>query len=278
MLEKSSLFKIVWFLVVISVMVVSAFGEGAQNATVEKLKIGIDDTFLSKHIDLGIQLNDETGKPISLKEAGHGKPIVLALVFYNCSSICSPFLNAIVDVVHNSPAHLQPGEDYTIVAVSFDTLDTWEIAKAKKESYMKMLGEQKVIPDEGFRFLTGSPESIKKLTESVGFYYNMGEDGQYQHTTALIVISPEGTISRYLKGLRFLPLDLLMAVNDASNNKWGPTINRIIKFCYAKDPAGRGYYFDFLKVFGILIILTIGITITSLTIIIKRKQNIKGKS
>ncbi len=241
-------------------------------------KIGIDDSFLSKKVPLNIEFTDEAGKKITLKEASQGKPIVLALVFYNCSSICSPFLNAIVDVVHNSPATMQPGKNYTIIAVSFDTLDTWEVARDKKDSYMKLIGQKKNIPDSSFRFLVADPENIKRLTESVGFYYAMGDDGQYQHTTAMIVISPNGTISRYLKGLRFLPLDLLMAVNDASENKWAPTINRFIKFCYSKDPAGRGYYFNFLKIFGILIIGMIAVTITTLTIMIKRKQHNKGTS
>jgi len=235
----------------------------------EVIEIGIDDSFLGKQIPMDLVFKDEQGEAISLEQASRGKPFLLALVYYNCTSICSPFLNGIADMVRISPARLQPGQEYTIITVSFDPSEGPEMARGKKESYLNMLEDKRPSDPEAWRFLTGDAETIRRLTESVGFKY--AEDGkEFKHASALIAISPSGTIARYMRGLSFLPLDVMMAVLDASQNKWAPTIKKVVKFCFKEDPQGRGYYFNFLNVIGSFVLLALGAFLVALLYLNKK--------
>lgn len=237
----------------------------------EESQIGIDDSFLGQNVDMDLTFYDESGAPITLSEASEGKPIVLALVYYNCTSICNPFLNAIVDVVNNSPQAFLPGDQYNIVAVSFDPEEKHDLAMLKKESYFNMLELEKPISDSSFRFLTGDSANIRTLTESVGFLYDEDGQGGFMHASSIIILSPSGGISRYIRGLSFLPVEIMVSVTNAMEGKWAPTIKKIVKFCFTEEPEGRGYYFNFLKVTGFLIILSILITILVLTVMVNRK-------
>lgn len=242
------------------------------HALAQESKIGIDDSFLGTSIDMDLTFLDETGQPVTLREASEGKPIVLALVYYNCTSICNPFLNAIVDVVNQSPSAFLPGDEYNIVAISFDPSETTELAALKKESYYNQFDLSNPLTPNAFRFFTSDSASIATLTESVGFHYQEDGMGGYSHASSIIILSPSGVISRYIRGLSFLPVELMVSVTNAMEGKWAPTIRKIVQFCFTEEPEGRGYYFNFLKVTGILILLTIGITVLVLTIMVNRKE------
>ncbi len=235
-------------------------------------EIGIDDSFLGQTIPLNLSFFDEDGDSITLAEAGEGKPIVLALVYYNCTSICNPFLNAIVDVINQSPRAFLPGDKYNVIAVSFDPGEDHEIAALKKQSYYNLFEGKNDIPESSFRFLTGDSASIQTLTESVGFKYVADTTGGFMHASSIIVLSPSGIISRYIRGLYFLPVELMVSVTNAMEGKWAPTLRKIVKFCFVEEPEGRGYYFDFLKVAGVLILGSIIITMVVLTGLLRNKK------
>jgi len=249
-------------------MVASVFASEGETQP----EIGIDDSFLGKSVPLDLSFYDEAGNPITLAEAGGGKPIVLALVYYNCTSICNPFLTAIVDVINQSPSGFLPGNQYNVVAVSFDPKEDAEIARLKKESYYNLFQGKKDIPESGFRFLTSDSSSIAKLTESVGFKYVPDDAGGFMHASSIIVLSPSGVVSRYIRGLSFLPVELMVSVTNAMEGKWAPTIKKIVKFCFAEEPEGRGYYFNFLKVTGVVIIFSILFTVFVLSFALNRKK------
>ena len=246
-----------------------AAGELNPQNSVPNGAIGIDDSFLGKTIPMDLVFKDENGTPISLKEASRGKPFLLALVYYKCTSICSPFLNGIADMVRISPNQLQPGKEYTIITISFDPEEGPELAQGKKQSYLNLLGENNQIDPDAWRFLTGDTETIAALTRSVGFHYTT--DGkEFKHASSLIAISPNGTISRYMRGLSFLPIEVMMAVLDASQNKWAPTLKKVVNFCFKADPQGRGYYFNFLNVVGSIVLLALTIFLASLLYLNKK--------
>lgn len=233
-------------------------------------EVGIDDSFLGQTVPMDLVFTDETGQDITLKQASGGKPTVLALVYYNCSSICNPFLNAIVDVINQSPRAFLPGDKYNVVAVSFDPNESHEIAAQKKQSYFNLFEGKTDIEENSFRFLSGDSASISTLTESVGFYYKPDEVGGFQHASSIIVLSPSGIISRYMRGLYFLPVELMVSVTNAMEGKWAPTIRKIVKFCFVEEPEGRGYYFNFLKVTGVLVLAAIFLTTLFLSLLIKK--------
>ena len=244
----------------------------AVQLTGDESKIGIDDSYLGTNVNMDLTFLDETGQAVTLREASEGKPVVLALVYYNCTSICNPFLNAIVDVVNQSPSAFLPGDEYNIVAISFDPSESTELAAAKKESYYNQFDLNNPLSPNAFRFFTGDSASIATLTESVGFHYQEDGMGGYSHASSIIILSPSGIISRYIRGLSFLPVELMVSVTNAMEGKWAPTIRKIVQFCFTEEPEGRGYYFNFLKVTGILILLTIAITTLVLTIMVNRKE------
>lgn len=238
-----------------------------------KPEIGIDDSFLGKKIPLDLGFIDESGKAITLAEASEGRPIILALVYYNCTSICNPFLNAIVDVINQSPSGFLPGNKYNVIAVSFDPDEDHEIAALKKQSYFNLFEGKQDVPESSFRFLTGDSANIRKLTESVGFNFAPDSTGGFMHASSIIIISPSGIISRYIRGLYFLPVEIMVSVTNAMEGRWAPTIRKIVKFCFVEEPEGRGYYFDFLKVTGVLILLSILITVGVLTSLNRKSQD-----
>ena len=236
-------------------------------------EIGIDDSFLGETVNMDLSFYDENGEAITLTEASEGRPTILALVYYNCTSICNPFLNAIVDVINLSPTGFLPGGQYNVVAISFDPAEDHEIAAMKKESYFNLFEGKTDVPESAFRFLTADSATIKTLTESVGFKYAPDMDGGFMHASSIIVLSPSGVISRYIRGLSFLPVEVMVSVTHAMEGTWAPTVRKIVEFCFVEEPDGRGYYFNFLKVAGVVVLISILFTVITLSILLGRKRS-----
>jgi protein SCO1/2 len=164
---------------------------------------------------------------------------------------------------------LEPGKDYNIVTISFNPREDYIMASEKKKNYTDNM--KKKISPEGWHFLTGDSASIAKITDAVGFrYQKQGED--FMHGAVLTVLSQDGKIARYLYGVDFLPLDVKLALTEASEGRTGPTINKLLKLCYSYDPAGRKYVLNFTRVAGggmLLIILGFVLILT----LKKKKSN-----
>jgi protein SCO1/2 len=201
-------------------------------------EIGIDE-HLGDTISLeNLSLFGEDGQPVDV-QALFDRPVILTLVYFRCPGICTPLLQELAANVDLSK--LQPGEDYRIVTVSFDPADTADMAKNKRDNLLATL-ERKEVPPEGWRFLTGTEETIRELTDAVGFRYTKNENGiDFVHAATVIFLSKEGKIVRYLNGTRFNPADLEMAVVDASEGRARSFMQRMQRLCYSYDPAGRAY-------------------------------------
>jgi protein SCO1/2 len=155
------------------------------------------------------------------------------------------------------------GKDYNVLTISFDPKDTPSIALDKKRNYLEII--KKDYHEESWRFLTGDDENINKLTDAVGFRFK--KDGEeFIHSAALIVLSPNGKIIRYLYGITFLPFDLNMAVTEANQGRIGPTIRKALLFCYKYDPKGRKYALNVTRIAGTAIIIFAGAFFSYLTI------------
>ena len=203
---------------------------------------------LDEYIPDGIELTDETGQKFMLKEK-IDKPTVIALVYYNCPGICSPLLDGVAEVIDRADMVL--GKDYQVMTISFNWNESWELARDKKVNYLKQI--KKEIDEDSWRFVTGDSINVEKLVKSLGFAFKKeGED--FIHAATLIVLSPDGKITRYLHGTYFLPFDLKMAVVEAQSGKSGPTINKVLKYCFSYDAEGKQYVFNITKVGGSAII------------------------
>ncbi|MDT8392474.1 MAG: SCO family protein [Bacteroidales bacterium] len=182
------------------------------------------------------------------------KPSVLVLVYYTCPGICSPLLDGIADVI--TRMDLELGEDYQILTVSFNPEETPELARDKKVNYVKQV--KKEINEEAWMWLTGDSANIHTLTNSVGYHFiKQGED--FVHAAAIIAISPEAKVTRYLYGTYFLPFDLKMAIVEASKGRSGPTINKVLQYCFSYDPEGKSYVFNITKVTATLILFFVAV-------------------
>ncbi|MHB8875369.1 MAG: SCO family protein [Myxococcaceae bacterium] len=238
----------------------------AEDWSAPESELGIDEK-LGQTIALDLTLLDEKGQKVVLKDL-IDKPTVLTLVYFRCAGICSPLLNGVVDVLNKSDQ--QPGKDYQIITVSFDDRDGPEIAAAKKANYLKQL--KLTFPDGGWRFLTGDAATTRRLADSVGFRYRkQGED--FIHPAAIFVLSPKGKIARYMYGIRYLPFDLKMALVEASEGRTGPTINKILKFCYSYDPSGQRYFLNVTRVAGVFTLLLLAGFVISLKLRGKTRQD-----
>lgn len=209
--------------------------------------IGIDEK-LGQKVPLDLIFYDEEGKPISLKQL-FNKPTIFTPVFYSCPDVCNFLLSNLSNTLSRLPS--TPGEDYFVLSVSFDETESPALAMEKKRLYLKMI--DKPFPEKAWRFLTGDKETILQLTDSVGFFFKR-EGKNFLHPVALIILSPEGKITRYLYGTEILPFDLKMALLEASEGRTGPTISKVLRFCFSYDPKGRKYVFNTLKITGIITI------------------------
>lgn len=197
------------------------------------------------------------------------KPTVIVPVYYECPGLCSPLLEGVADVI--SKADIEPGIDYQVFTISFNPNEKTKLAKEKKENYLKLVKNGKDATN-GWIFHTGDSANISRLLNSLG--YKVKQEGKdWIHPGAIIVLSPEGKITRYLHGTYFLPFDLKMAVVEASQGKSGPTINKMLKFCFSYDAAGKKYVFNVTKVSGsIIILVALGFFIS---LVAKTKRNKK---
>jgi len=235
----------------LALVLATHLGHAATTAD-SPLDVGVDEK-LGQIVPLELTLIDEQGERVALRTL-IDKPTILTLNYFRCTGLCTPLLNGVAEMLGR--IDLVAGKDFQVLTVSFDPRDDAELAAAKKENYVKQLGPS--FDKKGWRFLTGDPVSTKRLADAVGFRFaKRGED--YVHAGAIMMLSPEGRITRYLYGVTFLPFDVKMAVTEAGAGRTGPTIARFLRFCYSYDPSGHRYYLDVTRVSaGFLILLAAG--------------------
>ena len=241
----------------------------------KKIEIGIDEQ-LGKELPLNLYFTDEMGNKKELGEFITG-PTALAFVYYECPGICSPLMTSIAEVVNK--VNMVPGENYNIITLSIDEFEKPALAADKKHNYMKLI--EKKLPESAWRFLTGDSVSIKTVTDAAGFYFKR-EGTQFIHSGAVIFISEEGKICRYLfpsysdsKGYSILPFDFKMALVETSEGKATPTIARMLQFCFSYDPEGKTYALNLTRIFGAGILFMAIIFVLYVTIKPKKKDKSK---
>jgi protein SCO1/2 len=232
-----------------------------------RVPIGINE-HLGEVVNLDYTFVDEKGNTFSLVELVD-RPTILNFVYYNCPGICTPLLAGLQDVIDR--VDMEPGIDFKILTISINKDETPELALKKKRNYMK--GVKRQIPDEAWLWMTGDSANIAGLTDAVGFNFERTGD-DFAHPAALIMLSPKRKIARYLYGITFNQFDLKMAIIEASEGRVGPTIAKVIQFCFSYDPEGRKYVFNFLKVAAsaIILFMVVFVTVISLKTTKKRKK------
>ncbi len=193
---------------------------------------------LDSQLPLDAPFRDETGKVVPLGAYFGKRPVVLALVYYECPMLCTQILNGMVRAA--KVLRFTPGTEYDVGAISFDARETSAQAAAKKAVYLKSYGHPEAA--SSWHFLTGDVESIKRITDSVGFRYTWDpHTGQFAHASAIYILTPEGRLSKYFYGIDYSPKDMRLAMVEASSNKIGNAVDQILLFCYHFDPHSAKY-------------------------------------
>ena len=199
--------------------------------------VGIDQN-LNAQLPLELSFKDETGQTVRLGNYFRQKPVVLALVYYECPMLCNMVLNGLSHSMEQSTLDL--GRDYEVVTVSFNPRETWQLAAAKKANYVEKYKGKGTA--EGWHFLTGTEDNIKKLADTAGFHYKYDPiSKQFAHASGIIVVTPEGRIARYFYGIEYKPRDFRLGLVEASEHKIGSPADVIMLFCFHYDPMTGKY-------------------------------------
>ncbi len=230
---------------------------------------------LGGQIPLNLAFRDENGNTVTLGNYFGTKPVVLALVYYQCPMLCTEVLNGMVQGFKG--IRFSPGREFNVVTVSIDPRETTAMAAEKKGSYLRSYGRPGA--DTGWHFLTGDSVSIGRLAAAVGFHYMYDpRSGQFAHATGIMVATPGGKLSRYLLGIEYAPGDLRFSLMDASNNKIGTMIDRLVMLCYHYDPMTGKYGLVVANIFRVAGGLTVLLLTGGIVVMMRRERKRSGRT
>lgn len=209
---------------------------------------------LNGQMPLDQHFRDETGRDVTLREFFGQKPVILAFVYYNCPMLCDQVQMGVVGSLRM--LSFNPGRDYEVLFVSFDSRDTPELAAEKKKTALSHFRRPETA--SGWHFLTGSRESIEAATKAANFRFTFdAKSNLFAHASGLLMLTPDGRISRYFYGVEYPGRDMRLGLVDASAGKIGTPIDHVLLFCYHYDPTTAKYSASILKMVRLGGILTI---------------------
>lgn len=245
MKRNKNLLQLGWALLLVAAMSTLAAAQGMNAGPRGTLQppptilkqVGIDQQ-LGSQIPLDLKFRDEIGREVKLGDYFHKRPVVLSMVYYECPMLCGEVLNGEASVF--STLKFDIGKEFDVVTVSFDPTETPDLARGKKRTYIERYGRNGA--EEGWHFLTGTPESINAITKAIGFNYAWDpESKQFAHAAAIMVITPEGKVAQYFYGVEYAPKDLRFAIVQASQGKAGNLVDQVLLYCYHYDPRTGKY-------------------------------------
>lgn len=254
---KKALHIAVFMLVLLLVQNVQAQLNQGRPAILDE--IGVDEK-LGETIPLDILFTNSNGKTVTIADLMiEGKPVLLNPLYYECPILCGLVLDGVFNGVQD--LRWTPGRDYIIISFSIDPSETPEQAAASKERYLAELNRPAAY--DGWYFLTGDEENIKRLTDAIGFKYKYEErTGEYIHTAAIATLSPNGVITRYLYGIKFSEFDLRNALSEAVDGTIGSVLDRVVLYCFTFDPNTQSYVpvaMNIMKLGGLATLIILGI-------------------
>jgi len=221
-------------------------------------EVGIDQK-LDNAVPLDLVFRDEHGRPVQLGQFFAGRPVVLSLVYYSCPMLCTQVLNGMSRSLKALP--LAIGKDFNVVTVSIDPTERPTLAEAKHSLYTGIYGRPGAA--DNWHFLTGDEPQIKRLADAVGFRYAYDPDSkQFAHASGIILLTPEGKVSRYFYGIQYPERDLRLGLVEASQGKIGSPVDQLLLFCYHYDPHSGKYGLLISRVIqlsGLVTLLVLGI-------------------
>ncbi len=209
---------------------------------------------LNGPMPLDVFFRDETGRSVRLREYFGQKPVVLAFVYYRCPMLCDQVAQGVVGVLRM--LSFNPGRDYEVVFISFDSRETPEMAAEKKKKALSHFRRPEA--DSGWHFLTGSRESVEAATKAANFRFSFdAKNNLFAHASGVLLLTPDGRISRYFYGVEYPGRDMRLGLVDASAGKIGTPMDHVLLFCYHYDPTAATYSASILRIIRLAGVLTI---------------------
>lgn len=238
--------------------------------------VGIEEQ-LGEQIPLNLTFATSDGDSVTLGTLMKGdKPVLLNPVYYQCPMLCSMVMDAVFAGVND--LKWTPGNEYNIITFSIDPEEDYKLAASTKDSLIAKFDRKNV--GDGWHFLSGNEDAIKKLTESIGFKYKKIEDtGQFAHNAAIMFLSPDGTLTRYLYGIKFDEFSLRNALYEAADGNVGSTVDKVVLSCYQYDPDSQSYTpvaWKIMRLGGFATVVILGIFLALLWLKEKNSKNDKN--
>jgi protein SCO1 len=244
----------------------AAFGQGpdggimapSPNVRPPGLKdVGIQQN-LNQQIPPDLMFTDDMGRKVKLGDYFGQKPLILNFVYYGCPMLCGEELDGLESTLRVLKFDI--GKEFEVITISFDPKNTPEIAAKKKEQMLQRY--KRPGAEKGWHFLVGEPDAIAAVTKAAGFQYQYDEKtGEFAHSTAIMVLTPQGKIAQYYYGIEYPPKDLRLAMVEASQNRIGNVVDALLLYCYHYDPS-RGKYsatiLRLLRLMGVATMLCLG--------------------
>ena len=245
--NKAKLARVVFRASLVLVLAIASWGQAMRGGGIMAppanqrppglANVGIEQ-HLNQQIPPELTFHDETGKTVSLGDYFGRKPLILNLVYYNCQMLCGEVLSGLTSTLR--VLKFDVGREFDVITVSFDLRETPQIAAEKKKQYLERYGRKGA--EQGWHFLTGQQDAITELTKAAGFQYEYdARTNQYAHTTAIMVLTPQGKIAQYYYGVEYAPKDLRLGLIEASQNKIGSLVDQVLLYCYHYNPATGKY-------------------------------------
>lgn len=221
---------------------------GTANGIPEPLKqVGIEQK-LGARLPLELEFKNEVGQPVKLGDYfKRGKPVIVTFVYFECPMLCNQVLNGLTGSLKG--VSFDAGNEFEVVAVSFDSKENEKpgLAQNKKASYMERYGRPGT--EGGWHFITGSQDSVDTITNAAGFSYEWDEkSNQFAHASAIMIATPDGTLSRYFYGIDYSPKDIKLGLMESADNRVGGVADQLLLYCYHYDPSTGKYGFAILNV------------------------------
>ena len=248
-------------------------GQAADDRPLELRDAGIEQR-IGEKVPLDLVFRDETGKTVRLGDYFGDEPVLLAPVYYDCPMLCTLTLEGIAKSLKVLTFGAE--EDYELVVFSFDPRETPEQAMARKERALDLFDREGA--GEGWHFLVGDEGSVSRLTEAIGFQADFDEGrGEFVHAATLLILQPDGTISRYFYGIDYPPKNLRLGLVEASEGRVGTPLDQVLLYCYRYDPTTGEYSLltmRLVRIGAVITILAIGLFVFTLVRLEKRRPEV----
>ena len=261
-----------------TILILAAFTPGLVCAQDQATSGGVVDRVgfdqkLGVRLPLDRRFRDDSGRELALGELFGQRPVILAAVYYRCPLLCNQVLNALTRSL--KPLSLDAGKGFDVVAVSIDPDETPELASKKKAAYLERYGRPGT--ESGWHFLTGDQASIAALTEAIGFRYTYNPQTKlYAHAAGIVVVTPDGRISRYYYGIDYPAKDLQAELERARAGRIGSPVSGLLLLCYNYDAATGKYTLSILRLIRVLGVATV-LALGSFLFVMFRRDRVRHR-